>query len=386
MLNNKERILLLAGHYGEGHMQAASAIKAEMTRENLNVDVTMVDPSVLTHPLFDSVSRHFFIGGMKRFPSVYNFLYQKTRNQNVMSAILKRINRMGIGRLLKLLYSLQPTIIVCTCPIASGMISILKKYHFITVPTITVITDHTVHSYWVNPHVDTYIVGSDDVKRGLKQMGVNDARIVVTGIPVDPKFSQEYNRSALKLKYGMDRHLPTVLVTGGGFGMIGGDFPILKVFEKIPFDIQLIIVCGHNQRLYHRMKEERHDSKHHVLVTGYIDYLDELMAISDMMITKAGGMTLSEAITMNLPMLLYKSLGGQEQDNTEFLLKTKTALLATDMDDLYRKVIGMLTDLDLLKKLQNNAIETQQKQASFDAVQVILETLSSKTDLHFRLA
>lgn len=167
--------------------------------------------------------------------------------------------------------------------------------------------------------------------------------------------------------------------------MIGKGNTVFQAFEKIPFDMQIIVVCGHNERLYHQLEQKMPSLKHKILLMGYVDHIEELMAVSDLMVTKPGGLTVSEAIAMSLPMLLYPSIGGQEHDNTQFLLETKTALLASDTEDLTRKVFRMLTDRNVLLTLRNHAKQLQRKHTAFDAVEVILDMLSS-SQVDFRFA
>ena len=328
------------------------------------------------YPFVEKFFHYAFIQGNKKFPSIYNFLYQKTRNDNAASAILKKSNLIGIHRVQRLIEEEKPSVIVCTCPAAAGAVSILKKLYSIDIPAVTVITDHTVHSYWIYPHIETYVVGSEDVRQGLLKLGIDNSYIHVTGIPISPKFSRHHQRQTLKKKHGMSEGLPVILVTGGGLGIIGNNGAALKKIDALPLDFQLILVCGHNKRLYQQVQQQTLHLKHRVLLTQYVDYMDELMAISDMMITKAGGLTISEGLAMRLPMLLYKPLGGQELDNVHYLLKNNTALLAENEDDLCHKVVQMLTHQYLLEALRNNMQKYQRQTAVFDAVKVIQSTVN----------
>ncbi|HEX6922277.1 MAG TPA: glycosyltransferase [Bacillales bacterium] len=381
----KDKILILTGHYGDGHKQAAHAIQAAIGLSSFQMETVLIDPASLVHPTFELISRNVFIAGVKRVPSAYHYFYQKTRGDNFASTILKGFNRFGTGRVLKMLNTIRPSVVVSTCPISAGMVSALKEYGLIDVLTITVITDYSTHSYWIYPGTDRYLVGSEEVEHGLRQQGVDGERITVTGIPVDPKFSWKLNCKDLEQKYGMGRGRPTVLITGGGYGMIRKGHSILQTLEAVPFDLQLIVVCGHNRRLFHQLEQEAVLSRHHVHLTGYVDYIEELMAISDLMITKAGGLTVSEAIAMNLPMLLYPSIGGQEYDNTQFLLGAKTAWLAHDSTDLMRKASQMLTDRNVLSDLQNHAKQLQCKHAAFKVAQIITDTLPKPIDMNLAL-
>src|SRR4051812_15018031 len=129
--------------------------------------------------------------------------------------------------------------------------------------------------------------------------------------------------------------------------------------------IQLIIVCGHNEKLRMQLQEKLKGSKHRILLTGYIDYVHELMAISDLMITKPGGVTTFEAIAMELPMLLYKPIPGQEQDNAKFLVRSGVAVQAETDQDLVHHLSGLLNNGELLQQMREKSKQFHPKESAF---------------------
>ncbi|MFC6604556.1 hypothetical protein ACFQDF_28270 [Ectobacillus funiculus] len=149
--------------------------------------------------------------------------------------------------MLKLIEEIQPTVVVSTFPLAAAVMSKLKSYGLTDIPTVTTITDHTDHSCWIYPFTDQYIVGSGVVRDSLKSLGVEESRIAVTGIPIRQQFSQTFQREEILKKYGLDPHLPTLLMMGGGCGMIGDGNSTIQEIDALPEPIQLIIVCGHNE-------------------------------------------------------------------------------------------------------------------------------------------
>ncbi|WP_249366847.1 glycosyltransferase [Neobacillus rhizophilus] len=158
---------------------------------------------------------------------------------------------------------------------------------------------------------------------------------------------------------------------GGGYGLIGEGVSTFQQFEEIPKQVQLFIVCGYNEKLQIQLKEMLKDSKHLVHVTGYIHYVHEIMAISDVMITKPGGVTTFEAIAMKLPMLLYKPIPGQEQDNANFLVRSGVAIEAKNEHELTDLLTKILCNAKLLQEMRGNSKRFHPKEAAFALVEVI---------------
>ncbi|MCP1452383.1 glycosyltransferase [Priestia megaterium] len=145
--------------------------------------------------------------------------------------------------------------------------------------------DYTVHSIWIYPYTDQYIVGSDIVRNGLIKYGVKE--------------------ECIKVKYGLKYNVPTVLIMDGGCGLISSHNKILTSLEEYLFELQVIIVCGHNKKIKKSLENSLSYSRHHIIIMGFVDCIDELMAICDGMITKAGGVTISEGLALNIPILLW---------------------------------------------------------------------------------
>jgi processive 1,2-diacylglycerol beta-glucosyltransferase len=367
-----EKILILTGNFGDGHLQAANAVRKFLTNRNPDAEVIIIDFMELAHPLIHSISRYFFIQGLKRFPSIYGYIYNKTRETNQLSLLLKKTNKLGMGRLFKLLQDERPSVVVSTFPLASGAMSAIKSVGLTKVPTMTVITDHTDHSYWLYPHTDKYFVGSEVVREGLIRSGISPDRIEVTGIPVRQEFNQSYDRSALVRKHGLDPNKPIVLIMGGGCGLFGGELlKRLDELEHMSQSVQFLIVCGSNEKMRLQLDEETTSSMHDFRIMGYIDYVHELMAISDLMITKPGGLTISEAMAMQLPMLLYKPLPGQEEDNARFLLGSGVAFKADSVEELVFTLNYSLSNKVRLAKMREKLAELHELTINADVADLV---------------
>ncbi|MDN3018972.1 glycosyltransferase [Paenibacillus sp. BSR1-1] len=370
---NKEKVLILTGNYGDGHIQVANAMHEAIQIRFPALEPVIFDFMEWVHPYSNQVSRFLYLQGVKKFPQVYGYIYQKTRRANRFSKVMKTVLSTGLGRMKKLIEEVQPSVVVSTFPLAAAVMSKLKSYGLTNVPTVTTITDHTDHSCWIYPFTDQYIVGSNAVRDALINRGVEENRIANTGIPIRQQFSQSFHREEICEKYGLDPQMPTVLVMGGGCGLIGDGSSTIKGFEELPNPVQLIIVCGHNEKLRTQLKEKLKDSKHRIHLTGYINYVHELMAISDLMITKPGGVTTFEAIAMELPMLLYKPIPGQEEDNAKFLVRTGVAIQATTDRDLTNQLSKILSNPNLLQQMKENAKQFHPKESAFASVEVLIQ-------------
>ena len=368
----KKEILIFYSNFGDGHLQAARAIEEAIHLQQAHYNTMVIDFMECLHPVIYPVSRHIYMQGVKNFPSIYRYIFHKTRKSN-FSRILKTLHISSIKRMIKLLKDMDPSVVVCTFPLAAATMSMLKSYGLTEVPTVTVITDHTDHGIWTYSHIDQYIVGSDPVRQSLKKYGVPDGNIAVTGIPIRPAFNQPYSRDHLKSKYSLDPTLPTILVAGGGYGLLGEGLSSLLTSDALPQKLQFIFVCGHNEKLKKQLTETLQHSKHHILITGYVDYIHELMGVSDLMITKAGGLTIAEALAMELPMLFYKPLPGHEQDNAQIFIQAGVAMQADHLMDLKAMMEKILHNPHLLQEMKEKTKQFHRKQSAFDALDIIMQ-------------
>ncbi|WP_010272775.1 MGDG synthase family glycosyltransferase [Paenibacillus senegalensis] len=376
------KILILSGELGDGHKQAAMAILEASAWYQPNAEVEIVDFMKWTHPHLHSFGKFFYKQWVHRFPGLYGYLFQKTRPDNSFSQLFKKIKMFDLQRMLSLLDEIKPTVVVSTFPSAAAAMSVLKCQGLTQVPTVTVITDHTDHSYWIHPGTDQYIVGSDEVRQALKKYHLSDQQIAVTGIPVKPKFTQPFDRPMLRKKLGVEADRPTVLVMGGGFGIISKELTSLLWSTDYPVPVHFMVVCGRNDKLRRQLMErlQREPSRNTLTVYGYCDHVDELMAVSDLIVTKPGGLTTSEAITMGLPMLLHNTLPGQEQDNANYLVRNGLAVLNSEEDHIESLLSHLLRHPVLLERMALKAKSLRMKNSAYYALHAILRTESKWQD------
>lgn len=370
----KDKILILSATFGDGHKQVAKAINEAIEFTLPNVEPVILDVMEWIHPYLYPVSNFFYRRIINKFPQVYSYLYKRTREKNSFSVKLNTLLTFGMGSMLEVLEKINPSVVVSTYPFAASIMSKLKEQGLIDIPVVTIITDYTYHSYWIHPYTDQYIVGTKQLRDRLISLGVESYKIKNTGIPICQKFVKPLSREVLATKYGLDSKQFTILVMGGGDGFIGKGLSTFHALEDLASPLQLIIICGRNNRLRKQLEEELKTSKHNFLVTGFCDNVNELMAISDLLISKPGGVTISEAMAMELPFLIYKPLPGQEEDNADYLVKTGLALRAENEKELISKIHHMLSDSFPLLTMRQKTRQYQTKTASVDALDIIVCT------------
>jgi processive 1,2-diacylglycerol beta-glucosyltransferase len=365
-------ILILTGDLGDGHKQAANALMEICSLRSSDVKAEVVDFMEWSYPILHNMVRYLFVQGVERFPSVYGYLFQKTRKNDTVSIPLRTFVQLGLGRLVKMLADTEPAVVVSTFPLAAAAMSFLKRKGVIQVPTVTVITDHTDHSLWIHPFTDHYVVGSEFVRSALMCHGVSPSSITVTGIPIRQSFSKSYDLSQLRQKHGLASNRPVVLAMGGGCGMMGNGFKRLLQSRDWASRIQFVVVCGRNERLREQLLEMTSELPlGSIHIHGYVEPIHELMACADLLITKPGGLTTSEALSMHLPMLLYKPLPGQEFDNAKFLVRSGAAILAKDDAALQVRLNELVETPGRLLTMRKKAEKHSGKQAAWQALDII---------------
>lgn len=363
---HQHKILILSGSLGDGHMQAAKAIVEAAGLYKPGADVKVVDFMEWIHPRMHIVERYCFKQWVKHLPSLYGYLFRKTREDNKMSQWLKQFRISSLLRLQQLLEEEMPSVIVSTFPSAAAAVSLMKRKGLTRLPSVTIITDHTDHSLWLHPATDLYLVGSERVRQAMLAKGVPSGSIAVTGIPVRPVFNQERDKAALREKYGIDNNAFVALIMGGGWGMIDPSVAEMLQSQRLTSNVQFVIMCGRNDKLRSGLQEEFH-GRGDVLVKGYTDAMHEWMALSDVLLTKPGGLTTSEALASGLPMLLFEPRLGQERDNADYLTGIGAALECS-ADELSDELFALAHNRRRLLDMSERAVLSGHPDSAYAAI------------------
>lgn len=170
-LSQFSRLLVLSASYGEGHQQAANAVRDALAVTSPNTDVQIMDYMRCVHPVLDTVAKYCYLKSVQFAPALYGLFYKGTSQIPPTSLIQRQLNSLGLSDLADTLNSYQPDVVLSTFPTPAGVVSYLKQQGRTSVPLATIITDHAVHSQWIHPRTDMYFVGSQYVRQGLIARG-----------------------------------------------------------------------------------------------------------------------------------------------------------------------------------------------------------------------
>lgn len=314
----KKRILLLSERFGAGHTQAAHALAVSLRKLSPHVQTRVMELGSFLNPKTAPLIIEAYRKTVLIQPKLVGFMYKTQYNRSLNRLTTMALHRVFYTHAMSVMRQLKPDMIVCTHPIPSAVISRLRRLG-LNVPLCTVITDYDAHAAWVSPAVNRYFVSTPEVKEKLEMHGVSSDSIQVTGIPVHPNFWEPHDgtgKSSIRARFGL-KDMPTVLVMGGGWGMMDSaqSTELLTRWRK---DVQFIFCIGNNDKLRRRMLENPRFQHENIHLMGYTKEVDQLMDVSDLLVTKPGGITCTEALAKGIPMLFYQPLPGQEEENCHY--------------------------------------------------------------------
>lgn len=379
-MSSKHNIVFLIASYGTGHRQVALALQKAIQMEDSSVTTEVVDFLDLVDPYFNEITQWIFMRILKYNPSLWGIFFKKTENVDIDSISHNVFNLLGSRKLINFIKEESPKVIVCTYPIQVGVLSRLKRLKLIDNPIVSVVTDIAVHSFWLHPYVDLYIVANDSAKETLISKGVPPYKVGATGLPIDPRFLELIDREKCLKMFGLDSTTPIISAMMGGYGLDDKLVQVVEILSTINIPFQGIVATGHNRRL-RRLLREKVKNKKNIKVFGYIHHARELMAISDVLITKAGGVTIAEALAMETPMILYGIIPGHEEENAQFLINNNAALMAQNSKELEMKINSLLTDKGLVERIKQEDRRLKRPASAIDGARLILKLYNARGEL-----
>ncbi|KAF6573795.1 MGDG synthase family glycosyltransferase [Paenibacillus sp. SEL3] len=335
------KILILYASYGEGHVQAARAIKDSLRRLG-HCEVRLLDLMAESHPWLNSLTKFVYMQSFKTIPQLYGWVYNITRGMQATSAFGHVLHSFGMRQLTLTLKKELPDLVVHTFPQLA--LPALRRKMGMHLPIVNVVTDFDLHGRWLHPDIDRYYVATEDMQQEAAQRGIPIERIAATGIPIHASF---YNMSAdeapvqEQLIPPLQAETTTLLIMAGAYGVLSGIMDICQQLSQLP-QLRLLIVCGRNQQLKAELDALYADYPD-IYTYGFVDFVPALMRASNLVITKPGGITLSESIASGLPILVFKPVPGQELNNALYLQQKGAARIARTTEELIQHCLDLIS-------------------------------------------
>ena len=373
-----KKVLLFYSSYGGGHLSAAKSLKEYIEKNFPETEAKIMDCDdyIYKHINKISISSYEYIA--KNVPKLWGKIY-KSSEKGMLAKLSNTANNKKAHKLNKYINEFKPDLIVSTHPFASQMCSRLKKDGKISCPVGTVLTDFHIHNQWLsNPKfMDCYFVSNDQMKESMVSQGIDEKKILVTGIPFSERFLEKFNKEEICKEFGIDPKCQTALFFAGGAKGVGAKkaFEIYKILRKDFPELQIIAVSGKNEKVK-TMFEEYAKSlgfEDKTCILGFTSKVPELMHIANLVITKPGGLTTTECLVSGMPMVVINPIPGHEEQNAEFLENEGIAIWLKKNDDVKEKLEKLLSNPEILKQMGQNAL----KYAKPNSVKEIAQKLMS---------
>jgi len=365
MKEDQGPILILYASTGAGHMMAAGALLEAFRAQAPDAQIEVHDVLESTSALFRTLYAGGYIAIVNHAPVVMGMLYDAMdRPDRHLRDVLRRsFQNLNAHRTMRYLVRSRPRLIVNTHYLPAEIVAYLRCARRLDCPQVTVTTDFETHRIWVHPPTERYYTASEQGKAYLATWGVDPDQVLVTGIPVRLGFEQPADRRKIRQRCQLDRARPVVLLLAGGFG-VGPTEQALRELMSIDADVQIVVISGRNERLRRRLERLTSDSDCPVYVLGYTDLMHEWMAAADLVVSKAGGLTVAEALACGAPMVVVNPIPGQEERNSDYVLEHGAGIRVNNMRMLGHRVNEVLADPVRLRRLRKAARAVAQPDAA----------------------
>ena len=394
-----KKVLIMSASTGGGHNRAARAIKEELgsrTIDNMSIECEIVDSLKLVNNTMDKViSRGYEKSALytpKAYGSVYRFSETTIASKNEFKT--NPLTSLMARKFKHLLNESTPDLIIGTHPFPMIALSTLKKNNNIhslsrsesfykstkvdIPPMISVLTDYTTHSTWIQNEIDYYIVGHEYVKELLVYEGVDSEKVKAFGIPVEKSFLSHRDRETVLTELGLSPEKLTVLLMGGSFGA-GNIKETLEDLIAIDRDFQILVITGRNEHLKDKLSKMLDSTIHNknICLLGYTNKMNDILASIDVLISKPGGLTTTEALLNDVPMIVPYFIPGQEEENLDFLTNCGAALRTTKKYSLPVLLKVLIDDPSRLDNLRKNIKSIRKFDSAVNISNLVVDILSS---------
>lgn len=372
-----KKILILYGSYGGGHLSAAKAIYNYIKENYEDVKIEILDCMEYINKYVNILSTKAYTEIAKKAPWAWGKVY-RSAEKGPLSKISNNSNKIMARKLNTYLKEFEPDLIISTHPFSSNMCSYLKKKNKLQCQIATIMTDFEIHNQWLinNKYTNDFFVSNEHMKEEMVKLGINKNKIFVTGIPVSERFSSNFNKLDIYKEFHLNPLLKTILFFAGGEYGLGKSKTeeIFNILVNKFSNLQVIAIAGKNEEMKEHFEEivKKANKESLVKVLAFTNKVPELMSISNLVITKPGGLTTSESLVSGLPMLIINPLPGQEEQNAEFLENNNIGVWLKKHDNIQEVLDNFINNDKQLEIFHKNALKLAKKDSTKNICKILL--------------
>ena len=372
-----KKILILYGSYGGGHLSAARSIKEYIETNYKDTEVQMVDCIEYVNKMVNKVTTSAYTELAKKAPWAWGYVYKKAE-KGLIAKITTDANKLMAYKLNKLLQEFNPDYVISTHFFSSQMCAYLKKKNKANFKLATVITDYAPHEQWLicPEEVDYFFVAHNEMRDALINKGISKSKVFATGIPLSNRFLEHYNKKEILAEFGLKQGKKRVLFFAGGEFGLGKSttLEILKTFAENFHNIQIIAIAGRNKNMKEKFEElvENTSREDTIKILEYTNKVPELMSISDLVVTKPGGLTTTESLASGLPIIVINPIPGQEEENAEFLEQNGVGIWIRKEDNVKEILENILANPEKMLEMKVRARLLAKKNSTQDICKIVL--------------
>lgn len=368
--------LFLSASLGGGHLRAGEALARALSPQ---VRAEHRDYLAYLNPAQRGISAGVYLLWLRHSPASYRYFYHWSNRPQEPAFVTAPFSWAGAAGLRRDLRALRPRLVVSSYTAPAALAGALRERGEGDFLNVMVVTDYSAHKHWARPEADLVLVASDMVRAQLISRGLDPARVAVTGIPIDPQHGDlaaldRAGRLALRERLGFSPELPLVLVSAGGQGHYRSFGRVLDALAAMPTRVQVLALAGSGRG--GGEVEERGSAR--IAHLGYRGDFAELLAASDLVVGKAGGLTVAETTALGVPMVVFDPIPGQEEGNADELRRAGAGVWTRSEHDLAHELSRLLLDPEARAHMSAAAARMGRPHAAQAAASLILRTLEAR--------
>lgn len=369
------RVLVLSVTAGYGHISTAKAVAEEFTARGVDVVVEDLYQQI-SRITYDIIDKGYLLS-IRHFQQGFKHAYEQMESSETTRKLASMFtsNKFIARRLARHLHEYMPDVIISTHPFAGQVLNSLKEQGILSLPCIGIITDYCIHPGWEDCGAIEYIVTASELLSYIAQKkSIAISQIAPLGIPVRPIFRHKMDKLEARRQLGLDEKKHTILIMGGSMGY-GNMISNVSAIDHMGIDLQMVCICGKNEKLRKQLTYLK--TRDPIVVKGFVDNVDVYMDACDCIITKPGGLTVTEALCKKLPMILVNPIPGHEERNVEFLMNNGAALRVSHNFSVCEAVYYLYTNPERLQ-LMSRCIELVAKPDAAERICDLAQSICGK--------